>query len=244
MSDPATEFVAATVKPGRALAKMGLKLPVPRLRGDPRLWRYLPLGVVAQTLIDNGLLDRKSVFPTVDVMRGPGYWVFGWRHHPHAARAALYEWLRGEWSRYGYILAESRNWMGWEIRQQASPGEWSECAKALVRVRDAVARCAGIADWPPRQETFSPQYPATIYPEVADYVHALDQSIDRIQDTLRRIVLDRIVRGDCTEAERIEAIGLLQRDYDRDRWPTAIADLNAVCGPPEPVPLRPAPATG
>ena len=233
MSDPATEFVAATAKPGRALARMGLKLPVPRLRGDPRLWRYLPLGVVAQTLIDNGLLDRKSVFPTADVMRGPGYWVFGWRHHPQTARGALYEWLRGEWSRYGWVLAEARNYMGYEVRHRATPPELIDSVKTLVRVRNTLAMQAGLVPWPVPSD-----FPSQGYPEIADYVHALDQSMDRIQDTLRHILLDRIVRGDCTDDERIEAVQLLQRDYDRDRWPTAIEDINAVCGPLEPVLLH------
>ncbi len=230
-ADPAFAFTAAIVKPRHALAKMGIRLPVLRLRGNPLLWKYLPLGLVARTLIDHGLVDRKSVFPSPDIMRGPGFWLFQWRDRPRNVRAALYEWLNDEWNRYGWIIAESRRYLTqWELEQSAVAPEWVASATALLRVRDTLAMNAGLVPWP----TLHDGFPKTANDEIVDFIHAVDQSLDRIQDTLRRILLDRLVRDECSEEERAEAVMLLQRDYDDGRWPRAVADLNDACGAPEP----------
>lgn len=227
--DPEALYEAAIAEPRRVLEDIGIKLPAPRFSGNPLLWRYMPLSVLVRTLIDHGLLQKETVYQPNGVMRGPGWWWWRfYRPHQQAARDALYDWVRGEWARYGQVMAESRKWLDIELQRPAPPPEWLHALRSLVKIRNVLASFAGVALDTGCPGCAEPQ--AAPYPDLVDYVFALDQALDRFRDIFRGLLLDRLVNGEeCSEVVRAEAVALLQRDYDQGLWPTAVDDLEAVC---------------
>jgi hypothetical protein len=97
----------------------------------------------------------------------------------------------------------------WEGRDILDP----ECLRALIAFRKTLA-----------------EYVAGRAPQlaVAAYLLKLDQSIDRIRDELRRIVLRRLAEGTIVGAERREFIALLEADAANGTWPDPEADISAV----------------
>lgn len=154
-------------------------------------------------------------------MHPPSKWTYRWRDMPHNAQRTLYTWLGGEWKRYGFMLAT----MAQSYRDRTRDLDEHDLlgfAKAIVHVRNQLAEYSGLL--PGKDAAF-------IFPACADYVFALDVAIDRVMDTVRGLLLRKLIDGECTEAERTEAIDALQRSYDEGRWPNAVEELNEMWGP-------------
>jgi hypothetical protein len=94
----------------------------------------------------------------------------------------------------------------WEGRDLMDP----ECLRALLAFRKTLA-----------------EYVTGRAPQlaVAAYLHKLDQSIDRVRDELRRIVLRRLAEGTIVGEQRREFIALLEADAANGTWPDPEADL-------------------
>jgi hypothetical protein len=84
-----------------------------------------------------------------------------------------------------------------------------ECLKALLSFRDSLALyCTPVAK-----------------PAVEAYLFKLDQSIDRVRDELRRIVLRQLAEGAIVGEQRREWIALLEADAANGTWPDPEADM-------------------
>ena len=228
-ADPAAAFTAATLKPRHALAKMGIRLPVLRVckeilsleifaSGVGRSNPDRPRACRAEQHISVPGRDARSRFLAVPVARPAAQCPC----RPVRMAQRRVEPLRLDYRREP-ALPDA---MG--IEQSASAPEWVASAKALLQVRNTLAMHAGLVPWPTlmtvsrggqsRDRGFHPRGRSSLGPHPR---HAAPHP------------LDRLVRDQCTEDERTEALALLQRDYDDGRWPRAVADLNDL-RPPEP----------
>jgi hypothetical protein len=188
-----------------------------------------PLWIIAKTLDEHGFIEAGGF--------DPASWKLKPFVLPLAVSNALYRWAKREYLTSGAIWLHHMRFPediaahAVAFRDEGDEGRLLPAIKWLLRHRNTIHKL--VYGTPIYDEQTGREEPMSIndiskWPRLADYMFALDQSLDRCLDVLRRSLIRDYLDGKLPDEVKQRTLDELQSQADSGMWPEPDRDMREI----------------